>query len=156
MSSIQREFFPALIADGVHCTAGARPRIGATSATRPRTAPPDLLRGARRCRWRRPDSAATDLARRRRHHRPDARIVAPSVVGSGVVLGRAAASAGTVGDGARIAPTRASRARSCGSGSERRRELRDCIIGADVKIGEGAAWGRDGSRVGPIVPSAPR
>jgi mannose-1-phosphate guanylyltransferase/phosphomannomutase len=76
---------------------------------------------------------------------PAARIVAPSVVGSGVVLGpRCRVGPGSVvGDGARIgADARIEGAIlwervEVGAGAE----LRDCVIGADVKIGAGARVG---------------
>ena len=108
-SSIEREFFPALIADGVPCfgwcpTAYWRD-IGNPAAYR--AAQIDLLQGR----------AAMPLAppgQRRDGSwvdgggivEPGARIVAPSVVGAGVVLGpRCRVGPGTViGEGARVGP----------------------------------------------------
>jgi NDP-sugar pyrophosphorylase family protein len=151
MSSIEREFFPALIADGVPCygwcpTAYWRD-IGNPAAYR--AAQIDLLQGR----------AAMPLAPPGQRRDgfwldgggtidPTARIVAPAVVGSGVVLGpRCRVGPGSViGDGTRIgADARVEGAIlwervEVGAGAE----LRDCVIGAGVKIG-------DGARVGPEV-----
>jgi NDP-sugar pyrophosphorylase family protein len=152
MSSIEREFFPALIADGVPCygwcpTAVYWRDIGNPAAYR--AAQIDLLQGR----------AAMPLAPPGQRRDgfwldgggtidPTARIVAPAVVGSGVVLGpRCRVGPGSViGDGARIgADARIEGAVlwervEVGAGAE----LRDCVIGADVRIGAGA-------RVGPEV-----
>src|SRR5438445_5333592 len=150
-SSIEREFFPALIADGVPCfgwcpTAYWRD-IGNPAAYR--AAQIDLLQGR----------AAMPLAppgQRRDGSwgdgggivEPGARIVAPSVVGAGVVLGpRCKVGPGTViGEGARIGPD----ARVQGAILWGRVDaapgavLRVGVLGADLRIGEGA-------RVGPEV-----
>ncbi|HEY7539406.1 MAG TPA: NDP-sugar synthase [Methylomirabilota bacterium] len=151
VSSIEREFFPALIADGIPCygwcpTAYWRD-IGNPAAYR--AAQIDLLQGR----------AAMPLAPPGQRRDgfwldgggtidPTARIVAPAVVGSGVVLGpRCRVGPGSViGDGTRIgADARVEGAIlwervEVGAGAE----LRDCVIGAGVKIG-------DGARVGPEV-----
>jgi mannose-1-phosphate guanylyltransferase len=149
-SSIEREFFPALIADGVPCfgwcpTAYWRD-IGNPSAYR--AAQIDLLQGR----------AAMPLAppgQRRDGSwvdgggivEPGARIIAPSVVGAGAVLGpRCRVGPGAViGEGARIGPD----ARVEGAIRWERVEvgagavLQDCVVGADVKIGEGARVGAE-------------
>ena len=152
MSSIEREFFPALIADGVPCygwcpTAAYWRDIGNPAAYR--AAQIDLLQGR----------AAMPLAPPGQRRDgfwldgggtidPTARIVAPAVVGSGVVLGpRCRVGPGSViGDGTRVgADARIEGAVlwervEVGAGAE----LKDCVIGADVRIGAGA-------RVGPEV-----
>ena len=149
-SSIEREFFPALIADGVPCfgwcpTAYWRD-IGNPSAYR--AAQIDLLQGR----------AAMPLAPpgQRRDGcwvdgggivEPGARIIAPSVVGAGAMLGpRCRVGPGAViGEGARIGPD----ARVEGAILWERVEvgagavLQDCVVGADVKIGEGARVGAE-------------
>ena len=150
-SSIEREFFPALIADGVPCygwcpTAYWRD-IGSPSAYR--AAQIDLLQGR----------VAMPLAPPGQRRDgiwldgggtidPTARIVAPSVVGASAVLGpRSRVGPSTVlGDGARIGAD----ARIEGAILWERVEvgagamLQDCVIGADVRIG-------DGARIGPEV-----
>jgi mannose-1-phosphate guanylyltransferase len=151
VSSIEREFFPALIADGVPCF-GWCPRaywrdIGSPSAyraaqidllegraTMPLTPPGERVDGA----W--VDGGASVAA--------GARIVAPAVVGARVVLGpRCHVGPGTVvGDDARIGPD----ARVEGAVLWERVEvgagsvLQDCVVGADARIGAGV-------RVGPEV-----
>jgi len=150
-SSIEREFFPALIADGVPCfgwSATAYWRdIGNPSAYR--AAQIDLLHGRAVMPLSPPgqrrDGSWIDGAG---SVGPDARIVAPSVVGAGVTLGpRCRVGPGAVvGDGARIGPD----ARVEGAILWERVEvgagavLEDCVVGADVKIGAHA-------RVGPEV-----
>jgi len=150
-SSIEREFFPALIADGVPCygwcpTHAYWRDIGNPSAYR--AAQIDLLQGR----------AAMPLAppgQRRDGSwvdgggtlEPGARIVAPSVVGAGAVLGaRCRVGPGAViGEGARIGAD----ARIEGAILWERVEvgagavLQDCVIGADVRIGAGAHVGAD-------------
>jgi NDP-sugar pyrophosphorylase family protein len=145
VSSIEREFFPALIADGVPCygwcpTAYWRD-IGSPSAYR--AAQIDLLQGR----------AAMPLAPPGQRRDgiwldgggaidPTARLLAPSVIGADVVLGPGArvGPATVLGDGARIGPD----ARIEGAILWERVEvgagavLQECVIGADVKIGDGA------------------
>ena len=149
-SSIEREFFPALIAEGIPCfgwcpTAYWRD-IGSPSAYR--AAQIDLLQGRAAMPLAPPgqgrdgiwlgEGGAVD---------PAARIVAPAVVGAGVRLGprcRVGPRA-VLGDGARIGPD----ARVEGAILWERVEvgagavLQDCVIGADVKIGDGARVGSD-------------
>ena len=150
-SSIEREFFPALIADGLPCYGWCPPAywrdIGNPSAYR--AAQIDLLQGR----------AAMPLAPPGQRRDgvwldgggsidPAARIVAPAVIGARVALGpRCRVGPGAViGDGARIGPE----ARVEGAILWERVEvgagavLQDCVLGADVRIG-------DGARVGPEV-----
>jgi mannose-1-phosphate guanylyltransferase len=151
VSSIEREFFPTLIADGVPCF-GWCPRaywrdIGNPSAYR--AAQIDLLEGRAAMpltpSGERVDGAWVDggvsVA-------AGAQIVAPAVVGARVVLGpRCRVGPGTVvGDDARIGPdarvegTVLWEGVEVGAGSV----LQNCVVGADARIGAGA-------RVGPEV-----
>jgi len=158
-SSIEREFFPALIEDGIPCfgwcpTAYWRD-IGTPSAYR--AAQIDLLHGRVGIplsplgnpldgSWIGGGSVA-----------PEARIIAPSVVGAGAALGpRCRVGPGAVvGDGSTIGPD----ARVEGAILWERVEvgagavLQDCVVGADVKIG---AYARVGPEVvlesGAVVP----
>ena len=150
-SSIEREFFPALIADGIPCfgwcpTAYWRD-IGTLSAYR--AVQLDLLHG----RVRMPlaplgERVAGSWIAGGGAVAAEAQIVAPSVVGAGVALGpRCRVGPGAVvGDGSTIGPD----ARVEGAILWERVEvgagavLQDCVIGADVKIGAHA-------RVGPEV-----
>ncbi|PYN87883.1 MAG: nucleotidyl transferase [Candidatus Rokuibacteriota bacterium] len=149
-SSIEREFFPALIADNIPCfgwcpTAYWRD-IGNPSAYR--AAQLDMLHGR----------AAMPLAPPGQRRDgiwldggstvdPAARIVPPAVVGARVVLGsRCRVGPGAViGDGTRIGPD----ARVEGAILWERVEvgagavLQDCVLGADVRIGDGARVGPD-------------
>jgi len=159
-SSIEREFFPALIADGIPCygwspTAYWRD-IGTPSAYR--AAQLDLLHGRAgmpltpvgECRdgsWIAGGGAVA----------PEAQIVAPSVVGAGAALGRRCrvGPGAVIGDGSRIGPD----ARVEGAILWERVEvgagavLQDCIVGANVTIG---AYARVGPEVvlesGAVVP----
>ena len=149
-SSIEREFFPALIAEGIPCfgwcpTAYWRD-IGNPSAYR--AAQIDMLQGRAAMPLTPPGQGRDGIWL---GHGctldPDARIVAPAVVGAGGLLGpRCRVGPGTVlGDGARIGPD----ARVEGAILWERVEvgagavLQDCVIGADVKIGDGARVGSD-------------
>jgi len=149
-SSIEREFFPALIADGVPCfgwcpTAYWRD-IGNPSAYR--AAQLDLLHGR----------AAMPLAPPGQRRDgiwldgggtvdPAARIVAPAVVGARVVLGPGCrvGPGAVIGDGARIGPDAHIEGAilwervEVGAGAV----LQDCVLGADVRIGDGARVGPD-------------
>jgi NDP-sugar pyrophosphorylase family protein len=151
VSSIEREFFPQLIADGVPCF-GWCPRaywrdIGNPSAYR--AAQIDLLEGRAAMpltpAGERVDGAWVDGGA---SVAADARIVAPAVLGARVVLGPRSrvGPRAVVGAGARIGPD----ARVEGAVLWERVEvgagavLQDCIVGADARIGAGA-------RVGPEV-----
>jgi NDP-sugar pyrophosphorylase family protein len=150
-SSIEREFFPALIADGVPCfgwcpTAYWRD-IGTLAAYR--AVQIDLLQKravmslpppgqARDGSWLDAGGAVG----------PGARIIAPSVVGAGTTLGpRCRVGPGAVvGDGSRIGPDARVEGAilwervDVGAGAV----LQDCVVGSDVRIGAHA-------RVGPEV-----
>lgn len=142
MVSIERDFFPALIEDGVPCHGWVSPAywrdIGSpaeyraaqmdvlTGHARPSLPPPGEPRDGS---WIEPD---VTMAR-------SARIVAPSVVGSAITV-MANARVGpraVLGDGARLGPG----ARVEGAilwehvdvGAHA--VLRDCVVGADVRIG---------------------
>jgi mannose-1-phosphate guanylyltransferase len=150
-SSIEREFFPQLIADGVPCF-GWCPRaywrdIGNPSAYR--AAQIDLLHG----RVALPLSPAGEYVDGAwvgggGSVAPDARIVAPAVVGARAVLGARCrvGPAAVVGDDTRIGPD----ARIEGAVLWERAEvgagalLQDCVVGAETRIGARA-------RVGPEV-----
>jgi mannose-1-phosphate guanylyltransferase len=151
VSSIEREFFPQLIADGIPCF-GWCPRaywrdIGNPSAYR--AAQIDLLEG-RAAMPLTPAGARVDGAwvDGGGSVAAGAQIVAPAVVGARVALGpRCRVGPGTVlGDDARIGPD----ARVEGAVLWERVEvgaggvLQDCVVGADARIGAGA-------RVGPEV-----
>jgi NDP-sugar pyrophosphorylase family protein len=158
--SIEREFFPALIADGVPCfgwTSAAYWRdIGNADAYR--AAQLDLLAGVARGALRPPGQprqgswigAATVAA--------GARIEAPSVVGDGVAVadGARVGPMTVVGDGSRIgAGARVEGAIvwervEVGAGAV----LRDCVVGADVRVGAHAEIGagvvvESGARIAP-------
>jgi NDP-sugar pyrophosphorylase family protein len=149
-SSIEREFFPALIADGVPCFGWCPSAywrdIGNPSAYR--AAQMDLLQGR----------AAMPLAPPGQDRDgiwlgaggtvdPTARIVAPAVVGAGVVLGPGCrvGPGAVLGDHARIGPDAQIEGAilwervEVGAGAL----LQDCVLGADVKIGAGARVGPD-------------
>jgi NDP-sugar pyrophosphorylase family protein len=150
-SSIEREFFPALIADGVPCfgwcpTAYWRD-IGTLAAYR--AAQTDLLEGRavmplsppgqpRDGSWIDSDGTVE----------PGARIVAPSVVGAGTVLGARCrvGPRAVIGEHSRIGPDVHIEGAilwervDVGAGAV----LRNCVIGAGAKIGAGA-------RVGPEI-----
>jgi NDP-sugar pyrophosphorylase family protein len=159
-SSIEREFFPALIAEGVPCygwcpTAYWRD-IGNPAAYR--AAQIDMLHGR----------AAMPLSAPGRPHdgswlaaggsvAPDAQIIAPSVVGAGATLGpRCRVGPGAVvGDGARIgADARVEGAIlwervDVGVGAV----LQDCVVGADARIGAHAHVGPEVAlESGAVVP----
>src|SRR5882724_7650964 len=149
-SSIEREFFPALIADGIPCygwspTAYWRD-IGTPSAYR--AAQLDLLHGR----------AGMPLAPPGQRRDgiwldgggtvdPAARTVAPAVVGARVVLGPGCrvGPGAVIGDGARIRPDAHIEGAilwervEVGAGAV----LQDCVLGADVRIGDGARVGPD-------------
>ncbi len=148
--SIEREIFPALIAEGVPCYAWASPAywrdIGTPAAYR--AAQMDLLAGRARLLLPPPGElrdgswigGGAALA-------PGARIVAPSAVGAGVRLGagcRIGPSA-VLGDGATIGP------HACVEGAvlwERVEVgpgaiLRDCVVAAGARIGAHARLGAD-------------
>jgi mannose-1-phosphate guanylyltransferase len=146
--SIEREFFPALIADGIPCygwSQGAYWRdIGSPAAYR--DAQVDLLEGrvgstlappgeCREGSWVAPTA---ELA-------PDARLHGPSVVGERVVIGRRA-SVGPrsvvgdgcrIGDDARVEGTIVWEGVTVGAGAT----LRDSVIPAGVTIGPRASVG---------------
>jgi mannose-1-phosphate guanylyltransferase len=149
--SIEREFFPSLITDGIPSygwTGAAYWRdIGSPAAYR--EAQIDLLNGRVRSPLpppgeRRDGSWISPMARLA----PDARVTGPSQVGSGVEVGARArvGPLAVVGDGCRIAED------ACIEGSilwegvsvGRGANLRDCVIGARARIGAHA-------RVGPGV-----
>lgn len=146
--SIEREVFPGLIAGGVPCFGWSAPAywrdIGTPAAYR--AAQMDLLEGRARLlvpppgeprdgSWIGPGGTAAR----------DARVVAPSVIGARVTLaaGCRAGPAAVVGDGSTIGPG----ARVEGAVLWERVEvgrgavLRDCVLGADVKIGAHAHVG---------------
>lgn len=149
--SIEREFFPALITDGIAAygwTGQAYWRdIGSTAAYR--EAQIDLLNGRVRSpltppgEWR-DGSWIAPTARLAR----DARVVGPSQVGSGVEVGARArvGPLAVVGDGCRIAEDACLEGAilwegvSVGPGAV----VRDCVIGARAQVGAHA-------RVGPGV-----
>jgi len=147
-SSIEREFFPALIADGIPCfgwcpTAYWRD-IGNPAAYS--AAQMDLLEGRARmplqppgeCREGSWIGGGGSVA-------ADARLVPPSVVGARVELHRRCqvGPGAVIGDGSKIGPE----ARVEGAVLWERVEvgegavLRECVIGADVKIGAYARLG---------------
>lgn len=146
--SIEREFFPALIADGIPCFgwlgAAYWRDIGTPAAYR--AAQMDLLEGRARAvlpppgerrdgSWVGPGGTVA----------PGARVVAPAVIGARVTLARGArvGPSAVVGDGSTIGPD----ARVEGAVLWERVEvgpgalLRDCILGADVRIGAHARVG---------------
>ncbi len=146
--SIEREFFPALIAEGIPCFGWSAPAywrdIGTPAAYL--AAQMDLLEGRARSllpppgeprdgSWIGPGGVAA----------ADARVVAPAVVGARVTLARGAqiGPSTVVGDGSTIGPD----ARVEGSVLWERVEvgqgahLRDCVIGAEAKIGAHARLG---------------
>ena len=146
--SIEREFFPALIADGIPCFGWHAPAywrdIGNPAAYR--AAQLDLLEGRARMLLPPPGeprdgswvAGGGTVA-------TDASLVAPSVVGARVTLAprcRVGPSA-VVGDGSTIGPD----ARVEGAIVWERVEvgpgamLRDCIVGSDVRIGAHARVG---------------
>jgi NDP-sugar pyrophosphorylase family protein len=150
-SSIEREFFPALIADGVPCfgwcpTAYWRD-IGTLSAYR--AAQTDLLHNRAVMPLPPPgqprDGSWLDAGGA---VEPGVRIVAPSVVGAGVSLGaRCRVGPGAVvGEDSRIGPDAHVEGAilwervEVGAGAV----LQDCVVGADARIGARA-------RVGPEV-----
>lgn len=140
--SVEREVFPALIADGVPCygwTADAYWRdIGSPAAYRAAQldllagevntplSPPGALRDG--C-WIEPSAFVA----------PEARLQAPAVIGAGVAIGpRAQVGPGTVlGDRTRIGADARVEGAVLWEGVEvgERSVLRDCVIGADVCIG---------------------
>jgi NDP-sugar pyrophosphorylase family protein len=149
-SSIEREFFPALIADGIPsfgwCPTAYWRDVGTPSAYR--AAQIDLLHGRVHIplaplgkpldgSWIGNGSIA-----------PEARIIGPSVVGAGAALGpRCRVGPGTViGDGSTIGPDARVEGAilwervDVGAGAV----LQDCVVGADARIGAHA-------RVGPEV-----
>jgi NDP-sugar pyrophosphorylase family protein len=148
--SIEREFFPGLIADGVPCygwLAGTYWRdIGSPYAYREAQA--DLLLGRARMPLPPPgdrrdgswvDASAIIAA--------DARVVAPAVIGAGVrVMAGARVGPLTVvgedsriGAGARVEGTVMWERVEVGTAAV----LRNCVVGADVKIGAHADVGPD-------------
>jgi mannose-1-phosphate guanylyltransferase len=150
-SSIEREFFPALIADGVPCfgwcpTAYWRDigtpaayRAAQTDLLQKRAVMPLLPPGQEQ------DGSWLDAGGA---VEPGARIVAPSVVGAGALLGARCriGPEAVVGDGSRIGPD--ARVEGAilwervhvGAGAV----LQECVVGSDVRIGAHA-------RVGPEV-----
>jgi mannose-1-phosphate guanylyltransferase len=147
--SIEREFFPALIADRIPCFGWTDPGaywrdIGSPAAYR--DAQRDLLAGAVRSPLsppgeRRDGSWVAATARLA----ADARLLAPSVLGEGVEVGARArvGPLSVVGDGSRIADDARvegailwERVR-VGAGAV----LHDCVVPADVTIGAGAEIG---------------
>ncbi len=140
--SIEREFFPALIDEGIPCygwSATAYWRdIGSPAAYR--EAQLDLLAGTARSALPPPgdrrDDCWVDASAR---VAPDARLEGPSVVGAGVELESKAhvgplcvvGERGRVGRGARIEGSILWERVDVGAGAV----LRDCVIGADVHIG---------------------
>jgi mannose-1-phosphate guanylyltransferase len=149
MVSIEREFFPALIADGVPAfgwVANAYWRdIGSPAAYR--AAQIDLLDGRVRTVLR----PAGDEGGQGRwlgsggRRAADARVQAPSVLGAGVVLERGAVvgphtvigDGSTIGAGARVAGAILWPGVRVGAGAV----LRDCVVGAGARIGARAAIG---------------
>ena len=158
--SIEREFFPALIADGIRCFGWHAPAywrdIGSPAAYR--EAQMDLLEGRARMLLPPPGErrdgswiagGGTAAA--------DARLLAPAVVGPRVALAPRCqvGPLAVIGEGSTIGPD----ARVEGAVLWERVEvgpgatLRDCVIGADVKIG---AYARVGAGValesGAVIP----
>jgi mannose-1-phosphate guanylyltransferase len=140
--SIEREFFPALIAEGVPCYGWASPAywrdIGSPAAYH--AAQMDLLAGRARSALAPPgelrDGSWVDPTAQ---IAPDARLVGPSVVAAGVTI-----QAGThvgplcvlgerahIGAGARVEGAILWERVEVGANAV----LRDCVIGADVRIG---------------------
>jgi mannose-1-phosphate guanylyltransferase len=159
-SSIEREFFPVLIAEGVPCygwcgTAYWRD-IGNPAAYR--AAQIDMLQGRaampltaagqpRDGSWL---AAGGSIA-------PDAQIIAPSVIGAGATLGpRCRVGPGAVvGDGARIGADACVKGAilwervDVGAGAV----LQDCVVGADARIGAHANVGPEVAlESGAVVP----
>ena len=159
-ASIEREFFPALVADRVPCfgwlTAAYWRDIGSPAAYR--AAQMDLLEGrarmllpppgeARDGSWVAPGGTVAG----------DARVVAPAVVGARVALaarcqvGPSAVigEGSTIGADARVEGAVLWERVEVGPGAV----LRDCVVGADVRIG---AYARVGSGVvlesGAVIP----
>ncbi len=146
--SIEREFFPALIADGIPCfgwTGAVYWRdIGSPAAYR--DAQLDLLAGRARSPLAPPGelldgSWVAPTARLA----PDARLQAPSVLGERVEVGRRArvgpltvvGDGSRIGDGARIEGAILWEHVTVGPGAV----LRDCIVSSDVTIGPHADIG---------------
>ncbi|MBI4635353.1 MAG: NDP-sugar synthase [Candidatus Rokubacteria bacterium] len=146
--SIEREFFPALIADGIPCFGWCVPAywrdIGSPGAYR--AAQIDLLEGRVRTGLHPPgDRRGESWIEAGGSAATDARVEAPSVVGPGVELhaGCHVGPLSVIGEHSRIgARARVERAVlwervDVGEGAM----LRDCVVGADVRIGAHAEIG---------------
>jgi mannose-1-phosphate guanylyltransferase len=159
--SIEREFFPALIDDGVPCFGWSGPAywrdIGNPAAYR--AAQMDLLRGRvqtplapagerRDGSWLAPDARLA----------PGARLIGPSLVagrtslapgcevGPLAVLGEGCA----VAEGARVTGSVLWERVDVGAGAV----LRDCVVGADARIGAGAVIGPEAVvESGAVIPA---
>jgi mannose-1-phosphate guanylyltransferase len=149
-SSIEREFFPALIADGIRCSGWCPTAywrdIGTAGAYS--AAQMDLLEGRvrvplqppgerREGSWVASDSTIAS----------DARLVPPSVVGAGVDLrqrarvgpGAVIGDGSTIGADARVEGAVLWERVEVGAGAV----LNGCVIGADAKIGAGDGHARE-------------
>lgn len=146
--SIEREFFPALIADGIPCFGwtGAAYWRDIGSPTAYRDAQMDLLAG----RVRSPLSPPGELrdgcwVAPTARLAPDARLQAPSVLGDRVEVGRRArvgpltvvGDGSRIGDDARVEGAILWERVTVGSGAV----VRDCVIPSDVTIGPHADIG---------------
>jgi len=146
--SIEREFFPALIADGIPCFGwtGAAYWRDIGSPTAYRDAQMDLLAG----RVRSPLSPPGELrdgswVAPTARLAPDARLQAPSVLGDRVEVGRRArvgpltvvGDGSRIGDDARVEGAILWERVTVGAGAV----LRDCVIPSDVTIGPHAHIG---------------
>jgi mannose-1-phosphate guanylyltransferase len=146
--SIEREFFPALIADGVPCFGWSHAAywrdIGSPAAYR--DAQLDLLDGrVRSPLWPRGERRDSSWVAPTARVAPDAHLYGPSVVGERVDIGRHAkvGPLSVVGDGSRIGDNARVEGAilwedvTVGAGAV----LRDCIIPAGVTIGPNADIG---------------
>jgi mannose-1-phosphate guanylyltransferase len=146
--SIEREFFPALIGDGVPCYGWTAPAywrdIGSPAAYR--EAQLDLLAGRARGALeppgqRRDGSWIAPTARLA----AGARVEAPSLLAAGVEVGAGArvgplavvGEHSRIGEGARVEGAILWERVSVGAGAA----LRDCVVGADVRVGAHADVG---------------
>jgi NDP-sugar pyrophosphorylase family protein len=160
--SIEREFFPALIDDGIPCFGWCPPMywrdIGSPAAYH--AAQMDLLAGEVKTTLPAPDAAGR-VVEAGRVARDGGRLVGPAVVGAGVdvatdsVVGPYAVvgDGSTIGSGARVERAVLWERVTVGRGAT----LRDCVIGNDARIGEGAEIGAGAViEPGAVVPGRAR
>jgi mannose-1-phosphate guanylyltransferase len=158
--SIEREFFPALIADGLPCFGWCPPMywrdIGSPAAYH--AAQMDLLAGAVNTTLPTPDGRCVRAGEVIRN---GGRLVGPAVVGAGVTLAAdsavgpsaVVAEGCTIGPGARVERAILWERVTVGRGAV----LRDCVIGNDARIGDHAEIGANVVlEPGAVVPARAR